>query len=141
MAADARAVPALAALLDDPYFWVRYPAEQSLIQIGEPSVQPLLEIVGQSRFPASAHAMEALGRIKPAPEVQARISGALEAQLANPDWALRGVAAETLGETGNPLFVEVLARLKASETHPFVRGKIDWAISRILNPPKPEEKK
>ncbi len=171
---DARAVPELVKLLDDPYFWVRYPAEHALIQIGEPAIKPLLEIVKQSRFPASAHAIEALGRILGKEKV-IEASNALGKltyndkalrelynevvnQLDNKDWAIRAFAAEVLGElflpmdsfvrkgvfTGSPGQGEALNRLDKlaqTETHPFVKGKIAWAIERIKNPPKKEEKK
>ena len=116
---DARAVPELVKLLDDPYFWVRYPAELSLIQIGEPAVKPLLEVVKQSRFPASAHAIEALGRILGKEKVikasndlgkltvndklLKEIYSEVINQLDSKDWALRAFAVETLGELYLPM--------------------------------------
>ncbi|MFA5793780.1 MAG: HEAT repeat domain-containing protein [Candidatus Brocadiia bacterium] len=149
---DARAVTELVKLLDDPYFWVRYPAELSLIQIGEPSVKPLLEVVKQNKFPASAHAIEALGRINDIVAINEELTN----QLSNKDWAMRGFAVEAAGElmyaridtmrNGGMKSIQsgLLSRLykmKETETHPFVKGKIAWAIERINNPPKKEEKK
>ncbi|MBI5779059.1 MAG: HEAT repeat domain-containing protein [Planctomycetes bacterium] len=135
--ADAAAVPHLIKALDEEYFWVRYPAEQALIQIGEPSVPALLDVVKANRFPASAHAIEALGRIK---SKDAKVYDALVKGLDNTDWAMRGFAVEALGDLGNTTALTVFDTLKRTEKHPFVLNKIEWSISNLTpKPPAPVE--
>jgi len=155
--ADASAVPYLIKALDEEYFWVRYPAEQALIQIGEPSVPALLDVVKANRFPASAHAIEALGRIK---SKDVKVYDALVKGLDNTDWAMRGFAVEALGDLGpirsNPVpetsrertsngvdktdVFQVLELLKRTEKHPFVLNKIEWSIDKLTpKPPAPAE--
>ncbi|MFH1228092.1 MAG: HEAT repeat domain-containing protein [Planctomycetota bacterium] len=145
---DPRAIGQLVKLLDDPYFWVRYPAEQALIKMGVFAESSLIEVIKTGKFPANAHAIEALGRMK---HWSQGIYQTISKELLNPDWAIRAFAAEALGELdysqadsnemGPPLALHDLEKLRQTETHPFVLGKIDWAINRINNSPKKEEKK
>ena len=134
--ADPAAIPHLIKALDEEYFWVRYPAEQALIQIGEPSVSALLDLVKANRFPASAHAIEALGRIK---SKDAKVYDALVKGLTNADWAMRGFEVEALGDLGNTNALSAFDTLKKTETHPFVLGKIEWAVDKLTSKPSPVE--
>jgi len=129
--ADPAAVPHLIQALDETYFWVRYPAENALIQIGAPAVPALLEVVAAGKFPSSAHAIEALGRIK-----DSRAWPDLVKNLENVDWAVRAFAAEALGDLGDKRACELLEKRKASDPHPFVRHKAAWAIDKLTAPPK-----
>jgi HEAT repeat protein len=137
--ADASAIPHLIKALDEEYFWVRYPAEQALIQIGEPSVPALLEVAKANRFPASAHAIEALGMIK---DKENRSYYYFIERLKHPDWLLRGLVAEALGKMDDKRAIAELETLQKTEIHPFVLGKIIWAIDKLTpKPPSPEAPK
>ena len=124
--ADPAAVPYLASLLDDSYFWVRYPAQNALVQIGEPAVMPLIEKVLLGKFPANAHAIEALGAIK-----DTRAYDILEKQTASADWAIRAFAIEALGNLGAKQSADVIGKIKKSEKHPFVLHKIEQAMLKL----------
>lgn len=126
--ADPSAVPHLINGIGDDYFWVRYPSEEALVKIGEPAVQALIETVRQGSFPSCAHALAALGRIKDNKNLAYDV---IVKELKNPDWAMRGFAVEALGEYGNPDAASLLENLGRTETHPFVRHKIEWAIGKL----------
>ncbi|MBI5359640.1 MAG: HEAT repeat domain-containing protein [Planctomycetes bacterium] len=126
--ADPSAVPHLIKGIGDTYFWVRYPSEEALTAIGEPAVPALIETVQQGRFPACAHALAALGRIK---DNKNRAYDVIVKELKNPDWAMRGFAAEALGEYGNQDAAVLLDDLNKTEPHPFVRHKIEWASGKF----------
>ena len=159
--ADQQAIPHLINNLDDEFFWVRYPAEKALIQIGEPAVPALLDVVKANRFPASAHAIEALGRISAkggsasgGKSQNDAVYDVLVKGLENTDWAMRGFAVEALGDLGpirskpvpetsrertsngvdNTDILQVLELLKRTEKHPFVLNKIGWAVNKLTNP-------
>jgi HEAT repeat protein len=129
---DPAAVPQLIKGLDEKYFWVRYPSEKALIDIGETSVPALMDVVKAGKFPACAHAIEALGKIK---DKEGRAYPVLVEGLKNSDWAMRGFAAEALGDYGDKKACEVLETLKRTERHPFVVQKIDWARGKLNAPP------
>ena len=144
--ADPQAIPHLINNLDDEFFWVRYPSEKALIQIGEPAVPALLDVVNANRFPASAHAIEALGRIKSKAAAESRegkdakVYDALVQGLSNTDWAMRGFAVEALGDLGNTSVLPIFDTLKKTEKHPFVLNKIEWSVDKLTpKPPPPVE--
>ncbi len=124
---DSRAIPFLIRGLSDPHFSVRMTSASALVEIGEPSVGPLMELLNTSFDTTAVHlAIEALGKLK-----AKRATKALLEKLEDEDWATRAFAVEALGEIGDKKGIKAIKRLKKSETHPFVLKKIDEVLSEI----------
>ena len=114
---SAEAVPELLVALGDPLWDVRRQAEDALVAIGKPGVQPLLMFVSEKHRNLSLlHAIETLGRLRvPLP------SGV----FASDDWAARGFAVATLTDAGR------LRELRRTEKHPFVLSRIDETLEKL----------
>jgi hypothetical protein len=114
---SAEAVPELLAALDDPLWTVRRQAEDALVVIGKPSVQPLLTVVSKKRRTLSLlHSIEALGKLRvPLPP----------GIFASDDWAVLGFAAATLTDADR------LRGLRRMEKHPFVLSRIDETLEEL----------
>jgi hypothetical protein len=117
---SAEAVPKLIEALDDALWDVRRQAEDALVALGKPSIQPLL--AASIRNPKSEiqnlsvlHAIEAIGRLG---------ESLPPALLASDDWAVRGFAAATLTDAGK------LRALRKTEKNPFVLSQIDKSLER-----------
>lgn len=122
---DTAAILLLIQMLDDSLFWVRYPAQDALVKIGAPSIQPLILVAVSGRFPASAHAIEALGLIT---DQENRAIPVLTRLLNDPDWAFRAVAVEALDRLKVASGLDAIRRLALTETHPLVLHKIAQAL-------------
>jgi HEAT repeat protein len=123
---DRRAVPFLIRGLSDPHFSVRMTSASALVEIGEPSIEPLMELLSISPDTTAVHlAIESLGKLK-----AKRATKALLKKLEDEDWATRAFAVEALGEIGNKKGTRAIKRLKTRETHPFVLKKIDEALGK-----------
>lgn len=119
---DNRTIPYLVKGLSDPHYSVRMTSANSLVDIGEPSVEPILLLLSNSPGEPLYLAIEVLGRLK---SKQAVIP--LIGKLKDQDWATRAFVVEALKEIGDPRGIRAIAELKKKETHPFVISKIDKA--------------
>ena len=130
---DRRAIPHLIEGLSDPHFSVRMTSASALVEIGEPSVKPLIEVLSLSTDPmdpadtiAIHLAIESLGKLK-----EKRAVKPLLKKLEDNDWATRAFTVEALGEIGNKKGIKAIRNLKKRETHPFVLKKIKEVLGKI----------
>lgn len=108
------AVPMLIAALNDPLWTVRRQAEDALVAIGKPSVQPLLN--AKTQCLSVLHVVEAIGRL----------GALLPAELlTSDDWAVRGFVAATLTDAAK------LRAMRKMETNPFVLSRIDETLEKL----------
>ncbi len=117
---DNRAIPYLIRGLSDPHYSVRMTSANSMVELGEPSVKPVLLLLSNSPGEPLYLAIEVLGRLKSKPAVIPLIN-----KLKDQDWATRAFAVEALKEIGDPRGIRAIAELKKKETHPFVLSKMD----------------
>jgi HEAT repeat protein len=117
---DDRAIPSLIKGLSDPHYSVRMTSANSLVELGKPSVKPVLSLLSNSPGEPLYLAIGVLGRLKNKPAVVPLIN-----KLKDQDWATRAFAVEALKEIGDPRGIRAIAELKKQETHPFVLSKID----------------
>jgi len=117
---DKRSIPHLVRGLSDPHFSVRMSSANSLVEIGEPAIKPLLFLLDHSGAPTLHLAIESLGKLK----CEEAVSALLE-KLKDEDWATRAFAVEALGEIGDQRGIWAIKKMKKEETHPFVLSKID----------------
>lgn len=129
---ESRAVPHLIEGLSDPHFSVRMTSASSLVEIGEPSVKPLIGLLSLSADPmgpadtmAVFLAIESLGKLK-----DKRALRPLIEKLEDDDWATRAFVVEALGEIGDKKGIKAIRNLKKRETHPFVSKKIEEVLGR-----------
>ena len=124
---DSRAIPFLIRGLSDPHFSVRMTSASALVEIGEPSIGPLMELLNTSTDTTAVHlAIESLGKLK-----AKRATKALLKKLEDEDWATRAFAVEALGEIADKKGIKAIKRLKKRETHPFVLKKIDEVLGKM----------
>ena len=126
---DSRAIPHLIGGLSDPHYSVRMTSASALVEIGEPSVEPLIELLNYSQIAdtlAVYLAIESLGKLE-----EKRATKPLLKKLEDEDWATRAFAVEALGEIGDKKGIKAIKRLKKKETHPFVLKKIDEVLGKI----------
>jgi HEAT repeat protein len=130
---DSRAIPHLIEGLSDPHFSVRMTSASSLVEIGEPSLRPLIELLSLSTDPmdpadsmAVYLAIESLGKLK-----DKRALKPLIKKLEDDDWATRAFIVEALGEIGDKKGIKAIRNLKKRETHPFVLKKIEEVLGKI----------
>lgn len=124
---DRRAIPHLVEGLSDPHFSVRMSSAEALVEIGEPSVKPLIELLSLSTDTIAVYlAVESLGKLK-----DKRATKPLLKKLEDDDWAMRVFAVEALGEIGDKKGIKAIKNLKKRETHPFVSKKIDEVLGKI----------
>ncbi len=118
---SAEAVTKLIAALSDPLWDVRRQAEDALVAIGKPSVQPLLKFISDKRQDLSLlHAIETLGRL------HVQLPTGVEA---SDDWAVRGFAAATLTDA------DKLRAMRTKEKNPFVLSRIDETLENVERKP------
>ena len=117
---DARAIPYLMRGLSDPHYSVRMSSANSLVEIGEPTIKPLLSLLNSSSDNPLYLVIEVLGRLK---DKQAVLP--LVTKLKDRDWATRAFSVEALGAIGDPRGIQAVMELKKKETHPFVLGRIE----------------
>jgi len=130
---DKRGVPYLISVLSDKHFSVRMVAMESLVKIGKVAIPALIQLLDDwsdndsTEKPNSYYlAIEALGKIK-----EPQVLPVLLDLLKSPDWMTKGVAVEALGNYNNPKITVALTNLKKSETHPFVKDKIEKVLEKI----------
>ncbi len=124
---DRRAIPFLIQGLSDPHFSVRMTSASALVEIGEPSVGPLMELLNTSTDTTAVHlAMESLGKLKARRAVKQLLR-----KLEDEDWATRAFAVEALGEIGDKKGMRAVRGLKKKETHPFVLKTIDEVLGGL----------
>ena len=130
---DKRVIPYLISALSDKHFSVRMVAMESLVKIGKGAIPSLIQVLddaSDSNFtekPNSYYlAIEALGKIK-----EPQVLPVLLDLLKSPDWMAKGVAVEALGNYNNPKILVALTNLKKTETHPFVKDKIEKVLERM----------
>jgi HEAT repeat protein len=117
---------ALVEVLDHPYYGVRYSAMLSLIQIGEPSVGPLMQYIQTHPVDISTgYAIEALGKIG-----SKQALPVYEQTLFWNDWAFRAFTAEALGDLQQKKAKKLIEKALKSETHPLVKGKLIAALAK-----------
>ena len=125
---DSRAIPFLIEGLSDPHFSVRMTSVSALVEIGEPSVEPLIELLSYSQTTntLAVHlVIESLGKLK-----ERRATKPLLKKLEHEDWATRAFTVEALGEIGDKKGIKAIRNLKKIETHPFVLRKIEEVLGR-----------
>lgn len=129
---DKRGIPYLISALSDKHFSVRMVAMESLVKIGKGAIPSLIQVLddwseNDSTEKSSSYylAIEALGKIK-----EPQVLPVLLDLLKSPDWMTKGVAVEALGNYNNPKIMVTLTNLKKSETHPFVKDKIEKVLER-----------
>ncbi len=130
---DKRGIPYLISGLSDKHFSVRMVAMESLVKIGKEAIPHLLQLVNNWNAKDSLEkpntyylAIESLGKIKEPQSMTILIN-----LLKSPDWMTKGVAVEALGNYNNPKIMVTLTNLNKSETHPFVKDKIEKALEKM----------
>jgi HEAT repeat protein len=117
---DDKAIPYLIQSLSDKHYSVRMTSANSLVELGEPSIKPLLALLDNSTGDALYLSIESLGKLK---SKQAVIP--LIARLKDRDWATRAFTVEALEQIWDPRGIRAIAELKKREIHPFVISKMD----------------
>ncbi len=120
---DRRAISYLIRGMSDPHFGVRMASANSLVEIGEPSINSLLPLLDHAEEPTMNLAIECLGRLKSREAVLPLLE-----KLKVEDWSTRAFAVEALCEIGDPKGVQAVRAMKMGETHPFVLGKIEQCL-------------
>ncbi len=138
---ESRAIPHLIEGLSDPHFSVRMTSAEALVEIGEPSIESLIDLLSLSTDPmdpadttAVYLAIESLGKLKDKLSEAKSIGRAtkpLLKKLKDEDWATRAFTVEALGEIGNKQGIRAIRNLKKRETHPFVLKTIDEVLGKI----------
>jgi HEAT repeat protein len=130
---DVRAIPYLIEGLSDPHFSVRMTSASALVEIGEPSVKSLIELLNNpqtGRPPTDTIAVylviESLGKLK-----DKRAVNPLLIELESNDWTTRAFVVMALGEIGDKKAIKAIRNLKKIETHPFVLKKIEEILNKI----------
>jgi len=124
---EGRAIPYLIEGLSDPHFSVRMSAASALVEIGEPSVKPLIELLNLSTDTIAIHlAIESLGKLE-----EKHATKPLLKKLEDKDWATRAFTVEALGEIGDKKGIKAIKNLKKREAHPFVLKKIEEVLGKI----------
>lgn len=130
---DKRGIPYLISALSDKHFSVRMVAMESLVKIGKGAIPSLIQLMDNwsdsdsTEKPNSYYlAIEALGKIK-----EPQVLPILLDLLKTPNWMTKGVAVEALGNYNNPKIVVALTNLKKTETHPFVKDRIEKVLEKM----------
>lgn len=117
----------LVIALNHPYYGVRYCAMNSLVLIGDPAIQPLIDFLSSGRWQTGlVYAVEALGQIG--------IKKALpifESFIKSEDWSLRASVAEALGNIKEKKSKKILEKTLTAESHPFVLSKIEASLAKL----------
>jgi len=125
---DKQAISYLIQGLSDPHFSVRMTCASALVEIGKPSVKPLIKLLNKFKTDTIAvHlAIESLGKLK-----NKRATSALIKKLRSKDWTTRAFTVEALGKIHDKKGITAIKKLKKKETHPFVLSKIDKALAKV----------
>jgi len=133
---DKRAISYLIRGLSDPHFSVRMTSASALVEIGKPSVKPLIKLLNTVKTDTIAvHlAIESLGKLK-----NKRATSTLVKKLRSKDWTTRAFTVEALGKIGDKngsasltmKGIKAIKKLKKKETHPFVSKKIEEVLAKI----------
>jgi HEAT repeat protein len=122
-------VKPLIKTLSHPHHRVRFPAADCLVKIGEPSVEPLLKALKNSKNSESKFLIiRILGEIG-GEEAMKELLKLLEDE----DWAIRGATAEALGNLDDQKIIESLSLSIKEESHPLVLGKLKSTIRKLEN--------
>lgn len=113
-------------LLADGHHSVRFAAAGALRGLGVPAAELLLERIGGLPDRGLFHAVRTLGALGYRPA-----AGALAGVLKEGRWWLRAAAAEALGALGE---AAPLRGALQSESHPYVRGRIQTALLELGTP-------
>lgn len=124
---DKRAIPYLIQGLSDPHFSVRMTSELALVEMGKPSVKPLVKLLNTVKTDTIAvHlAIESLGKLK-----NRRTASILVKKLKSKDWATRAFTVEALAEISDRKEIVAIKKLRKKETHPFVLKKIEEVLAK-----------
>jgi len=133
---DKRAISYLIQGLSDPHFSVRMTSASALVEIGKPSVKPLIKLLNKLKTDTiAAHlAIESLGKLK-----NKKATSTLIKKLRSKDWTTRAFTVEALGKIGDKngsasltmKGITAIKKLKKKETHPFVSKKIEEVLAKI----------
>jgi HEAT repeat protein len=121
---DGRAIPQLIDMLSDPIGVVRYTAQESLLRIGNESVEPLVEALESGRADPAAALPVAAGIASP---------GLLQATLVmarHERGEVRALAAQTLGAIGAEAGLEPLTDL-LGDPEPETRAEAARALGLL----------
>jgi len=117
---------ALIEVLDHPYYGVRYSAMNSLVELGEISIGPLIfYFQSEPDYLSLGYAIEALGKIGSDKALKA-----IQMTLKSGNWEIRAFSAEALGEIKSGKTRKILSEALRTETHPFVLGKIKSSLGK-----------
>jgi HEAT repeat protein len=124
---DKRAIPYLIQSLSDPHFSVRMTSASALVEMGKPSVKPLIKLLNTAKTDTIAVylAIGSLGKLK-----NERTASTLVKKLKSKDWATRAFTVEALGEMGDRKGIIAIKKLRKKETHPFVLKKIEEVLAK-----------
>jgi HEAT repeat protein len=122
------AIPALEKQASDPEAQVRLEIAGSLAGLGQPAAPVLAKFVKDSDPGVRTLAIEGLGQIGGADEVEL-LAGVLR-ETENADTQVRGAIAEAIGAIGNEAGLDVLVQL-AGDEEPYVRQRVAIALGEI----------
>jgi HEAT repeat protein len=109
------------------YYGVRYCAMNSLVQIGDPAIKPLIDFLSSGQWQTGlVYAVEALGQIG-----TKKALPIFESFIKSEDWSLRGSVAEALGNIKEKKSKKILEKTLENEKHPFVLGKIKSSLTNL----------
>jgi HEAT repeat protein len=116
----------LIEVLGYPYYGVRYSAMQSLIELGDISVEPLVKYskIHQDDI-STGYAIEALGKLG-----SKKAFNVFKHTLYSDDWAIRAFTAEALGDIDQGKAKGMIKKALKKEEHPLVVNKLKQALEK-----------
>ena len=120
-----KSIPYLVNALSDEFYGTRFAASNSLVKFGVVTTKSLLPLLNAQDLNLQCLAIQTLGKIK-----DKKALDPLLVNLTSPDWAVRGFAVEALGNIGNGKTTKAIKDLEKTETHPFVKRKIEEALEK-----------
>jgi HEAT repeat protein len=116
---------ALIYALSHSYYGVRYSAMNSLVKLGEKSLEPLIEYIEtHPRDISVGYAIEALGKIGDKDGINA-----LKKTMKSNTWTIRAHTAQALGEINQGKAEKILKKALEIERHPLVINKIKKSLA------------
>jgi HEAT repeat protein len=122
-----KAVHYLIGALSDEFYGVRFAAGNSLFKLGNSATKSLMPLLNSDDLNLRCLVIEILGKIK-----DKRAFEPLLKNLNDSDWAVRGFIVEALSNLGNGRDTKAIKDLEKTETHPFVKRKIQEALERAI---------
>ncbi len=117
----------LVKALSHPYYGVRHSAANSLAELGEIAVNPLLDYVqSQPTILGLGYVVQAMGRVD-SPDVVPTLT----LMLTSIDWSIRANSAEALGNFKSQKTVNTLKQALKNEKHPLVIYKIKLSLDKL----------